>query len=284
MVARGESEALLGAMARRIKSVSLAAPATYRPVNQMRMLDKLPLPAEAQPATGLTYAHKIEKQEALIDWSKDAQALDRHIRAFNPFPGAQAQYGGQTVKLWRAEPVVGADSAPEAGLEREDAQSSPQPAPSVRGMWSDGTPDTSGYGEISRPVYRPTSSPRPLPDGHEQVIARLETLVDDAFADVLFDRGELTAFVPRERLPEPDEDEFYLTDLIGLEVRDASGATLGRVKSVPNFGAGDLLEITPATGGQTWFLAFTRDTVPELHIAGGWLLVAPPAEDETEVE
>jgi 16S rRNA processing protein RimM len=56
------------------------------------------------------------------------------------------------------------------------------------------------------------------------------------------------------------------------------------VKSVPNFGAGDLLEITPATGGQTWFLAFTRDTVPELHIAGGWLLVAPPAEDETEVE
>ena len=67
-------------------------------------------------------------------------------------------------------------------------------------MWSDGTPDTSGYGEISRPVYRPTSSPRPLPDGHEQVIARLETLVDDAFADVLFDRGELTAFVPRERL------------------------------------------------------------------------------------
>lgn len=43
MIARGESEALLGAMARRIKSVSLAAPASYRPVNQMRMLDKLPL-------------------------------------------------------------------------------------------------------------------------------------------------------------------------------------------------------------------------------------------------
>ena len=72
------------------------------------VLDKLPLPAEVQSATGLTYAHKIEKREALIDWSKDAQALDRHIRAFNPFPGAQAQYGGQTVKLWRAELVVGA--------------------------------------------------------------------------------------------------------------------------------------------------------------------------------
>ena len=70
-------------------------------------LSKLPLPAEPQPAMGVTYAHKIEKAEALIDWSKDAQELDRHIRAFNPFPGAQAQFGGQTVKLWQAAPVAG---------------------------------------------------------------------------------------------------------------------------------------------------------------------------------
>jgi len=70
-------------------------------------LSRLPLPAEPQPAAGVTYAHKIEKAEALIDWSKDAQELDRHIRAFNPFPGAQAQFGGQTVKLWQAVPVAG---------------------------------------------------------------------------------------------------------------------------------------------------------------------------------
>jgi methionyl-tRNA formyltransferase len=70
-------------------------------------LSKLPLPAEPQPAAGVTYAHKIEKTEALIDWSKDAQELDRHIRAFNPFPGAQARFGGQTVKLWQAVPVAG---------------------------------------------------------------------------------------------------------------------------------------------------------------------------------
>jgi len=113
------------------------------------------------------------------------------------------------------------------------------------------------------------------------VVARAKEITTKEQADAL--RG-LKLFVPRERLPEPDEDEFYLSDLIGLEVRDASGATLGRVKSVPNFGAGDLLEITPATGGQTWYLAFTHHTVPELHIADGWLLVAPPAEDETEVE
>jgi methionyl-tRNA formyltransferase len=70
-------------------------------------LGKLPLPAEPQPAEGVTYAHKIEKAEALIDWSKSAAELDRHIRAFNPFPGAQALFGGQTVKIWQARPVDG---------------------------------------------------------------------------------------------------------------------------------------------------------------------------------
>jgi len=70
-------------------------------------LGKLPLPAIAQPVEGITYAHKIEKAEALIDWSKSAAELDRHIRAFNPFPGAQALLRGQTVKLWQAAPVPG---------------------------------------------------------------------------------------------------------------------------------------------------------------------------------
>ncbi len=68
-------------------------------------LGKLPLPPEPQPTEGITYAHKIEKAEALIDWTKSAAELDRHIRAFNPFPGAQAVLGGQTVKFWQAAPV-----------------------------------------------------------------------------------------------------------------------------------------------------------------------------------
>ena len=68
-------------------------------------LGKLPLPTEPQPTEGITYAHKIEKAEALIDWTKSAAELDRHIRAFNPFPGAQAVLGGQTVKFWQAAPV-----------------------------------------------------------------------------------------------------------------------------------------------------------------------------------
>jgi len=71
-------------------------------------LGKLPLPATPQALAGVTYAQKIGKAEAVIDWSQSAAELDRHIRAFNPFPGAQAQFGGQTVKLWRAMPVEGA--------------------------------------------------------------------------------------------------------------------------------------------------------------------------------
>lgn len=70
-------------------------------------LGQLPLPIVPQPVEGVTYAHKIEKAEAVIDWSKSAAELDRHLRAFNPFPGAQAVFAGQTIKLWRATPVAG---------------------------------------------------------------------------------------------------------------------------------------------------------------------------------
>jgi len=77
----------------------------------VEVLGKLPLPAEPQPAEGVTYAHKIEKAEAVIDWTKSAAELDRHIRAFNPFPGAQALFGGQTVKLWQAAPIAGSGPA-----------------------------------------------------------------------------------------------------------------------------------------------------------------------------
>jgi methionyl-tRNA formyltransferase len=71
-------------------------------------LGRLPLPGEPQSAEGVTYAQKVGKAEALIDWSLSAAELDRHLRAFNPFPGAQALFGGQTIKLWGAVPVAGA--------------------------------------------------------------------------------------------------------------------------------------------------------------------------------
>ena len=55
-----------------------------------------------QPDAGVTYARKIEKAEAAIAWSQPAEAIARRIRAFDPFPGASAQAGGETVKVWAA--------------------------------------------------------------------------------------------------------------------------------------------------------------------------------------
>ena len=107
------------------------------------------------------------------------------------------------------------------------------------------------------------------------VIGRAKEIETKEQADAL--RG-LKLFVPRERFPAPDEDEVYVADLIGLEARDPDGRVLGRVKAVQNFGASDMLEITPAEGGQTWYLPFTLEATPELHIADGWILAVRPAE------
>jgi methionyl-tRNA formyltransferase len=80
----------------------------------LRALDELAagrLQARAQPAEGVTYAHKVDKREAWIDWNADAGRLAARVRAFDPFPGACSTLGGQTVKLWRAHVV---DAAPAA--------------------------------------------------------------------------------------------------------------------------------------------------------------------------
>jgi methionyl-tRNA formyltransferase len=55
-----------------------------------------------QPAEGVTYASKVEKQEALIDWAQPGDAIVRRVRAFDPFPGANSPLDGETIKLWSA--------------------------------------------------------------------------------------------------------------------------------------------------------------------------------------
>ena len=77
-----------------VEALELAACGGLRPVKQ--------------PAEGVTYAHKIEKAEAGIDWALPADAIARRIRAFDPFPGASGQLAGETVKAWAARPRVDA--------------------------------------------------------------------------------------------------------------------------------------------------------------------------------
>ena len=87
-------------------------------------------------------------------------------------------------------------------------------------------------------------------------------------------------FIPRDLLPEPEEDEFYVTDLIGLALQTPDGEALGTIRSVQDFGAGDLLEVQPPEGGATWYLPFTREAVPEVRIADGVVVAVKPEETE----
>jgi methionyl-tRNA formyltransferase len=63
-----------------------------------------------QPGEGVTYAHKIEKADARIDWTRGAEELERQVRAFNPFPGAAAALGGKEIKLWRVAVIAAGTS------------------------------------------------------------------------------------------------------------------------------------------------------------------------------
>jgi 16S rRNA processing protein RimM len=110
------------------------------------------------------------------------------------------------------------------------------------------------------------------------VVARCPEIASKEAADAA--RG-LRLYVPREVLPPPEEDEFYLADLVGMAAETPEGETLGRVKAVQNFGAGDILEVDPGGGRATLFLPFTRAVVPEVRLADGRLIVVPPAIDDT---
>jgi 16S rRNA processing protein RimM len=83
-------------------------------------------------------------------------------------------------------------------------------------------------------------------------------------------------YAPRAALPEPDEEEYYHADLIGLEVRDTGGHLLGHVRAIHDHGAGDLLEIHGPSLKQTLLLPFTRAAVPTVDIAGRRIVADPP--------
>ena len=64
-----------------------------------------------QPAEGVTYASKVEKHEAQVDWNQPADAIVRRVLAFDPFPGANSPLDGETVKLWAAHAAASAEQA-----------------------------------------------------------------------------------------------------------------------------------------------------------------------------
>jgi len=84
-------------------------------------------------------------------------------------------------------------------------------------------------------------------------------------------------YVERSRLPPPDQDEFYLADLVGMAALDAAGQTVGRVTVVHDYGAGTSLEIE-RDGAAPLLVPFTLACVPSVDAATGTLVVTPPEE------
>jgi methionyl-tRNA formyltransferase len=83
-------------------------------VQALDQLQQAALQPQPQPELGITYAAKIDKHEALIDWTQPAATIIRRVRAFNPAPGASTTLNGETLKIWAAEVAIGLSSSTRA--------------------------------------------------------------------------------------------------------------------------------------------------------------------------
>ena len=110
------------------------------------------------------------------------------------------------------------------------------------------------------------------------LVARLEGVNDRTAAEKL---NGVELFIDRALLPDPDdEDDFYHADLLGLRAQLADGTLLGKVSAVPNFGAGDLIEVRDERSGDTYLYPFTKAVVPEVNIGEGYLVIEVPVDAE----
>ena len=103
--------------------------------------------------------------------------------------------------------------------------------------------------------------------------ARMSGVISKEDADKL--KGT-KLYVPRERLPELLEDEYYHTDLIGLSVQNLEGSSIGRIISILNHGASDLLEIENKGQKNSILVPFTREIVPKVDIKNSIVIIDPP--------
>ncbi|CAL74325.1 16S rRNA processing protein, putative function [Bradyrhizobium sp. ORS 278] len=115
-------------------------------------------------------------------------------------------------------------------------------------------------------------------EAKDHLVASFKGITDRNAAERL---NGVELYVPRDRLPETDDDEYYHADLIGLAAETTAGAPLGRVLAIHNFGAGDIIEIAPPSGS-TLMLPFTNAVVPTVDLAGGRVIIELPDEIDGE--
>ena len=112
----------------------------------------------------------------------------------------------------------------------------------------------------------------------DHFVARIAGVNDRDAAEKL---RNIELYIPRARLPTIEEaDTFYHADLVGLDAITPDGARVGTVHALHNFGAGDIIEIAPAEGGDPLMLPFNETTVPKIDVASRQIVVVPPAETE----
>jgi 16S rRNA processing protein RimM len=129
-------------------------------------------------------------------------------------------------------------------------------------------------------------NPLETQDGRKFSIALKNPIKEDWVASIsgITDRNDaeklrhLELFIDRDRLPETDEDEFYIDDLIGCTAIDKDGAKIGDVVGLENYGAGDLLEIRPATGGKSYYLPMAEPYVGEIDLDNKTVTIEPAEE------
>jgi 16S rRNA processing protein RimM len=102
------------------------------------------------------------------------------------------------------------------------------------------------------------------------VVARIAGVADRNGAEALKGIG---LHIGRDRLPAPEDGQFYHADLIGLAAVDPEGAAIGQVVGVFNHGAGDMLEVRLAATGKTELVAFTDAFVPDVDLKAGRVVV-----------
>jgi 16S rRNA processing protein RimM len=121
------------------------------------------------------------------------------------------------------------------------------------------------------------ASLRPLKD--DMLVARVAGVETREAAEAL---KNVEIFARRDQLPPPAHDEFYYDDLVGLEAVDSAGARIGRVASLVNYGAGDVLEIAPTQGGETFLLPFSKSVAQRIDFDVGQIVIERPREVEAK--
>ncbi len=146
--------------------------------------------------------------------------------------------------------------------------------------------DIAAYGPLADKAGTRTFALKIVRVTPKGVVVRIKGLTDRNAAEAL--KGT-ELYVARDKLPATDEDEFYYSDLIGLAVFAPDGKNIGRVVSVQNFGAGDLIEIALEGTTKTEFVPFSDAFVPEVDVKAGRIVVILPDagdgdDDETQQE